>query len=181
MKSKIDASDFLNVAEIVARKFHFGKEQIKDTEFYSICCLRLVEIASQYDGVKNDFFKFAYASCLNAIIDYLRKGKRLKNTASFQELDSLEWQDLKAQSNLFSDNMKEEVFDFLTQSDDPQMKLIFDYYLDNKKISDIAKQSNVSNQTIHVRIRHALLNLSHQFNHHEKITDHGKRTRRIAS
>ncbi len=169
MESKIDASDFLNVAEIVARKFHFGKEKIKDTEFYSICCLRLVEIASKYDGAKDEFFSFAYTSCRNAIVDHLRKSKRLKNTASFQELDGLEWQDLKSQSNLFSDKLKEEILDFLNQSDDPGMKLILDFYFNHKKISEIAKEANVSNQTVYTRIRNALSKLNSQFNHEKQI------------
>lgn len=168
MNSKIDASDFLNVAEIVARKFHFGKDAIKDTELYSICCLRVVELASKYDGAKADFFNLAYTSCRNAIIDHLRKGKRKKNDASFQELDNLEWQDLKSEANLFSDEIKKEILDFVSNSDDPDMKLILDVYFNHKKISEIARLTNKSKQTVHVKLRNALAKLSSLFKNNDE-------------
>jgi predicted DNA-binding protein YlxM (UPF0122 family) len=57
------------------------------------------------------------------------------------------------------------------------MKLILDFYFNQKKISEVAKDANVSNQTVYTRIRNSLSKLNSQFNGF----DHEKQIAKIAS
>lgn len=156
----VDVSDYLYLAEIVARKYYCGKDeeqaQIRDTELFSVACQELVKCVQQYDPAIGPFDRFAMRAIRNGIIQNLRLQKRKKRVAEFDPLTDADWSEVPERETdpiLFRVEHLSQLLNILSSDD---RKLIEDIYFANKSVAELAEKAGVSRVTIYNR-RDAIL------------------------
>lgn len=175
---KVDAAEYLYLAEIVARKFYRGNEPIRDTELYSIACQELVRISSEYrPEVNEDFTRFAFRAMKNAILDHIRYKKAKKRTAAFEPLSDRQWQDLPDEQSETPDCLPIDLLRTLlgdhpddTDQDRADKTLLEEIYLQGKKVP-VIEQYGISRVTVYNRLRRILGKI--QERHAELIETYG--------
>lgn len=158
---QVDASQYLYLAEIVARKYYQGRKEeqkhIRDTELFSIACHELAKCSRRYDPIIGPFDRFAMRAMRNGIIQSIRTKKMKKRVAEFDVLPNQEWIELpekKEEQPLFN---VEDLPRFLNLLSSGDRKLIEDIYFANKSVAEIAEQLKVSRMTVYNR-RDSILN-----------------------
>lgn len=160
---KVDASQYLFLAEIIARKFYRGSEKIKDTEIYSMCCEELVKIAENFDPRCGVFDRFAFRSLRNAAISHIRHTKRRKRAGKFEKLTDSQWQDvaenrrdelLRLPNGLSELFLQEHPDD--SEQDRDDKKLLVEIFLKGVKVPVIAEKYGISRVSVYNRINRIL-------------------------
>lgn len=165
-QSKIDATEYLFLAEIIARKFYRGKERIQDTEVYSVCCEELVRIAESFNPECGLFDRFAFRSLRNAAISYIRHSKRQKRAGNFEKLTDSQWQDVAEDKREQELNIPDGLSDIFlqhhpddTEQDCEDKKLLAEIYLKGTKVPVLAEKYGISRVSIYNRVNRMLLRL----------------------
>ena len=133
----IDVSEYLYIAEIVARKFYRGRESIRDTELFATACLELSKCVQLYNPEIGPFDRFAFRTIKFGLIDYLREQK--PQPSQFQD-----WEDVldKDRPNY------ESLHQVINSLPDADRKLISEVYLEGLPMTEIAEIYGVSRVTI---------------------------------
>lgn len=162
---RIDPSDYLYLAAKVAYKFRSKNkfERIVDTEVYSIACEELIKAVNTYKSDRGDFSRFAWRSMTNGILQRLRAQKRLKRSASFDEIDPDKWKNLerKDQGNAFEKILPLILKDYdgETLQERKDKQLVIDHYINGKRINLLAEANCITRQSVHNRINRCLARL----------------------
>lgn len=156
---KINLSDYIYLIEIVAHKFRSKVEHIQDSDPYSIASIELVKAIETYDpNLNEDFSRYAYKIMCNGVNDSLRYNKRQKRSALFEDLSHEEWMGIPDKEHPIS--LPEDLLAKLTDGLNKEDKtILLDVVLHNKKITDLAKEQNVSRVAIYNRIHKIVSNI----------------------
>jgi RNA polymerase sigma factor (sigma-70 family) len=168
----VDIVEYLYLAEVVARKYYRGKDRIRDTDLFSVACQALVRCSQKYDPDLGPFDRFAMRAMRNEIVQYIRLNNAKKRVVEFEVLEEKDWEKVESSESEieFSPSISELLADSPSESEEDRAdkQLVKDVYLDNKQITDIAEQLNVSRVTIYNRLRKAVNKLRGKFDDNTK-------------
>lgn len=167
-KEPINIVDFLYLAEIVARKYYRGKDNIRDTELFSIACQELVKCSEKYDLTIGPFDRYAMRAMRNGIIQQIRLRNCKKRVAQFEPLTEQQWQDFPKENKEieFPTGILETILKCHpeeSEQDQADKELLKDVYLNLKQITEISEQLGVSRVTIYNRLKRILGKLRKKF------------------
>lgn len=172
---EIDLSDYIFLAKAVSFKFHKRKfERIEDTDTYSIALLGLAKAKMTYTyEVGNDFSRYAYQVIKNEIINDIKYRKRAKRIANFEPLNDLQWQSVPDKIEEFKMPnlsaqffLRSEIED--TEQDKEDKSILIMFYIEGKKITEIADKFNLTRATIYNRINRIIAKIRER---HSKLID----------
>lgn len=151
---EIHVADFLYLAESVARRFHDGKENIRDSEVYAVAYETLVCCVSGYNPEMGPFENFAAQSMRNRVVQYLRRFKRRKRIANFVPLEDIAerkeeipHQDTKIIQTVLGEEGED------TQQDGEDKQLLREVYLLGVPVAALAQKLGVSRVTVYGRLK----------------------------
>ena len=167
--AKVKAEDFLCLALKFAHKYRprRAREEIRDTEVYSIACEHLIRSAAVYDSGPEDFPKFAWRFMRNGYFQTLRAQARIKRSANLSRLSEAQWASIAETSeadriyDLLPLVFKESKTECRVDKEDRQ--LVVDHYINKKKVNHLAEALGVSRMTVHSRMQRCLRKLKSQY------------------
>ena len=167
--ARVNVEDHLCLAIKFARKYRprYSREDVKDSEVYSIACEQLIRSAAVYASDPEDFPKFAWRFMKNGYFQTLRAQKRIKRSANFSRLSASQW------TNLMGPAEARTIYDLLplvfkeanaeSHADKEDRQLVIDHYIHKKKVNHLAEAMGVSRMTVHSRIQRCLRKLRSQY------------------
>lgn len=153
-KKNIVESNIGLVRSVVSK---FVKENLEDSDLFSIGCEGLIKAAGTFDSSKSKFSTWATRIIKQKIIDELRKNKK-NNINSFSSL-GLEKEDQLVESKQISNFPSHIICSIIKNSKDEEKKIVNLYYLEQKTLSDIAKQLKISKEGVRKKIQRAITNI----------------------
>jgi RNA polymerase sigma factor (sigma-70 family) len=156
----VKVEDYLYLAEIVARNYYRGKEDIKDTELYSLCCEELVRCAAGYTPSMGKFDSYAWKSLHNGVIDHIRAKKAKKRTAVFERLTDQGWDRIEGRDD--NTPLPLHILSILmdgsgdTAQDAEDRELLRAVHLKGRNVKDLAEELGVSRVTVYNRLKRIL-------------------------
>ena len=152
-KKNIVESNIGLVKSVVSK---FVKNNIEDSELFSIGCEALMKAATSFDHKKAKFSTWATRIIYQKIIDELRKNKKNIKSCSLEESHLID----KKISNFPS----HVVCSMIRESDSDSEKIVNLYYLEQKTLSEIAQQLDVSKEGVRKKIKKAIVSIRNKIN-----------------
>jgi len=131
----------------------FVKDNLEDSELFSVGCEGLIKAANTFDSKKAKFSTWATRIINQKIIDELRKKKNI-NSCVLNENHLIE------KKSSFPSHIICSIIKGSTDSE----KIVSLYYLEQKTLSDISKQLNISKEGVRKKIQRAIVNIREKLN-----------------
>ena len=170
---KPKAIDYMFLVEAISHKFRRNnRERIQDTEIYSVCCEELVKAIDAFNPVLyNDPARFIYRMMRNGVIEHQRYNKRKKRFAEFVELDKDMEVFCEEKSFSVAALPVSILTTLLSDIEESDLKLLTDVYLNNKRLSDVAQELNLTRMAVYNRIKKIVEKVRQ--NHPDIIEEYG--------
>lgn len=148
----IIVENYLALAKSICLKF-IKNQDLKDSDIYGCACLALVDASKSYDPNKGAFTTWATRKITQAIINYLRKNKKV----DFLGESTLEIRDKtndKIPTDILSvllENNKKE-----SKIEKQNKKILLDHFIENKSWAEIGRSLNLSRERVRQKGQQAL-------------------------
>lgn len=151
-KPKVE--DHLGLAHAIASQFVRPRERVKDSEFYTIACMGLMEAANTYTPEKGKFGAYAWGIMRNAILDELKKWKRSKRRVVFEALSKKAMENIPQRKKSWTPPAEQFLEILLADDTDKEIRdMVIAIYLEGMKIKEVAEQLGMTRMGVYKRIR----------------------------
>lgn len=136
----------------------FVKKDIQDSELYSVACIAIIEATKTFDPSRSKFSTWATRRMTQAILDQLRKNKKNLSRTVISELDQIEQNKALAVDSCESIPVNL-VGSIGTNNDSVDKKMLLLHYLEEKSLSQIAKEFGFTKEGVRKKIKKAIIEI----------------------
>lgn len=165
-------ADYMYLVTAISIKFKNTKEEVKDSEIFSVLCHELLLCIGKYNSNLGPFNKYASNHLFNKAIQHLRYIKRKKrfskNTVSMETLSAYGVPDIEDKSHKNQENTPPHLSDCTllskllednccdTKQNIKDKKILKDFYIKGKTIAFLAKKNKKTRMALYDKMRRAI-------------------------